>query len=254
LSRSRRAFTLIELLVVIAIIAILAAILFPVFAQAREKARQAGCISNLKQIGTSSMLYVQDYDETYPHQLALSIPGTRFGTDWVAWKAARVAPTFGISATGGSYVADSSVAEQLFPYVKNLNVFLCTADADGARFASGRWTPDRFRLSYFWHHGIGLGLMAGRPQGRPHTMASIAAPANLFMAQDNWTNLHTAGVTSGQQRWNMCYADGHAKFTLWLDSGIRQDQRPWAWNYLNPQSPVSMDGPCNPNCATVASR
>jgi prepilin-type N-terminal cleavage/methylation domain-containing protein/prepilin-type processing-associated H-X9-DG protein len=63
--RNRKAFTLIELLVVIAIIAILAAILFPVFAQAREKARSISCLSNLKQIGTASMMYVQDYDETY---------------------------------------------------------------------------------------------------------------------------------------------------------------------------------------------
>jgi prepilin-type N-terminal cleavage/methylation domain-containing protein/prepilin-type processing-associated H-X9-DG protein len=65
--RKRRAgFTLIELLVVIAIIAILAAILFPVFAQAREKARQAVCSSNLKQIGSAIMMYVQDYGESYP--------------------------------------------------------------------------------------------------------------------------------------------------------------------------------------------
>src|SRR5438093_13107743 len=62
----RRAFTLIELLVVIAIIAILAAILFPVFAQAREKARTATCSSNLKQIGIAVVMYAQDYDETYP--------------------------------------------------------------------------------------------------------------------------------------------------------------------------------------------
>jgi prepilin-type N-terminal cleavage/methylation domain-containing protein/prepilin-type processing-associated H-X9-DG protein len=60
----RKAFTLIELLVVIAIIAILAAILFPVFAQAREKARQASCLSNQKQMGNAVMMYVQDYDET----------------------------------------------------------------------------------------------------------------------------------------------------------------------------------------------
>ena len=64
--RQREGFTLIELLVVIAIIAILAAILFPVFAQAREKARQTSCTSNLKQQGTAMMMYAQDYDESYP--------------------------------------------------------------------------------------------------------------------------------------------------------------------------------------------
>src|SRR5689334_24193429 len=61
-----KAFTLIELLVVIAIIAILAAILFPVFAQAREKARAISCLSNGHQLGLALMMYVQDYDETYP--------------------------------------------------------------------------------------------------------------------------------------------------------------------------------------------
>src|SRR3982750_26327 len=65
-STRRRAFTLIELLVVIAIIAILAAILFPVFARARENARRSSCQSNLKQIGIGLMQYVQDYDERMP--------------------------------------------------------------------------------------------------------------------------------------------------------------------------------------------
>ncbi len=64
--KNRKAFTLIELLVVIAIIAILAAILFPVFAKAREKARQTSCLSNCKQIGNAAIMYVQDYDETFP--------------------------------------------------------------------------------------------------------------------------------------------------------------------------------------------
>jgi prepilin-type N-terminal cleavage/methylation domain-containing protein/prepilin-type processing-associated H-X9-DG protein len=65
----RRGFTLIELLVVIAIIAILAAILFPVFAQAREKARAISCVSNLKQLGTAEQMYLQDYDETFSYGL-----------------------------------------------------------------------------------------------------------------------------------------------------------------------------------------
>jgi prepilin-type N-terminal cleavage/methylation domain-containing protein len=77
--QQRRGFTLIELLVVIAIIAILAAILFPVFAQAREKARQTTCTSNLKQIGTAFMMYVQDYDETYaPWTGACADPSLRW--------------------------------------------------------------------------------------------------------------------------------------------------------------------------------
>src|ERR1051325_9917038 len=78
---SRFGFTLIELLVVIAIIAILAAILFPVFAQARESARMSSCLSNLKQIGTGTMMYIQDYDEKYPNTIAW---GRMWTGVWVA--------------------------------------------------------------------------------------------------------------------------------------------------------------------------
>ena len=72
-TRSHSAFTLIELLVVIAIIAILAAILFPVFAQAREKARQTSCLSNLKQYSLANLMYVQDYDEAFPMSAYLNV-------------------------------------------------------------------------------------------------------------------------------------------------------------------------------------
>lgn len=74
-ANKRKGFTLIELLVVIAIIAILAAILFPVFAQAREKARAITCVSNLNQIGLGMMQYLQDYDDRFPTSWAKGFPG-----------------------------------------------------------------------------------------------------------------------------------------------------------------------------------
>src|SRR2546429_6669246 len=77
-SRRSSGFTLIELLVVIAIIAILAALLFPVFAQARAKARQTTCVSNLKQVGLAINMYLSDYDETFPW----STSGSQSGWTW----------------------------------------------------------------------------------------------------------------------------------------------------------------------------
>ena len=108
----RRGFTLIELLVVIAIIAILAAILFPVFARARENARRASCQSNLKQIGLGIMQYTQDYDETVmPH--------------WVDSKAPPVYP--GISRW----------MDLVQPYIKSAQVFVCPSDASGKVYIPG---------------------------------------------------------------------------------------------------------------------
>ena len=100
----RKGFTLIELLVVIAIIAILAAILFPVFAKAREKARQTSCLSNVKQTTLGLLMYVQDYDE-------------RFGLD-------------------GGYNGDNTWARQwpiaVQPYVKNAQILRCPSNSRGS--------------------------------------------------------------------------------------------------------------------------
>ena len=101
----RSGFTLIELLVVIAIIAIFAAILFPVFAQAREKARQASCLSNTKQLGLGIYQYVQDYDETIPNG---------------GWRAGTTTP--------GS---QSRWYRDVYPYIKSVGVFTCPSKNDG---------------------------------------------------------------------------------------------------------------------------
>src|SRR5438094_7311312 len=111
----QRAFTLIELLVVIAIIAILAAILFPVFAQAREKARQSTCLSNCKQIGMALMQYEQDYDE--------AAPGVWFGP---------------VSASPWSRPSDDvrfwKWMDAVYPYVKNEGVFHCPSDGVNKKY------------------------------------------------------------------------------------------------------------------------
>ena len=111
----KNGFTLIELLVVIAIIAILAAILFPVFAQAREKARQASCQSNLKQIGLAFKMYIQDYDEKWPsNQIpstgASPIPCCTYGQ-------------LGSSAVDFGY--NGWISNALIPYTKNQQIYAC---------------------------------------------------------------------------------------------------------------------------------
>jgi prepilin-type N-terminal cleavage/methylation domain-containing protein/prepilin-type processing-associated H-X9-DG protein len=152
----RSAFTLIELLVVIAIIAILAAILFPVFAQAREKARQATCLSNLKQLGTAQMMYTQDYDETYPQAYQSLADGSG---DW-PW-----------------YLG-------LQPYIKNTAIFRCPSDRkpmsaiaylNGARKKA---TPD-FGVSIIANYDV-----MPPTDLQPQRMAAVEAPADLISLVD----------------------------------------------------------------------
>jgi prepilin-type N-terminal cleavage/methylation domain-containing protein/prepilin-type processing-associated H-X9-DG protein len=116
-SRRSHGFTLIELLVVIAIIAILAAILFPVFAKAREKARQASCQSNEKQIGLSILQYYQDYDEKFPSGL--------YGDNaTIASAPATAAATTGITGSSGM-----GWAGQAYTYAKSTGLFKCPSDS-----------------------------------------------------------------------------------------------------------------------------
>jgi len=116
--RSRWGFTLIELLVVIAIIAILAAILFPVFARARENARRASCQSNLKQIGLGVLMYAQDYDEKYPF------------SDW--WAPATPKP--------------QGWANRVQPYLKSIGVFGCPSDPNALKPMWGKCQCCRWLL------------------------------------------------------------------------------------------------------------
>jgi prepilin-type N-terminal cleavage/methylation domain-containing protein/prepilin-type processing-associated H-X9-DG protein len=118
----KNAFTLIELLVVIAIIAILAAILFPVFAQAREKARQASCLSNLKQIGQAYLMYLQDFDEQFP--LAVQSP-SRVGS--VYWSPPNLVTTQRTASHLAWYGTQG--ANVTYPYLKDYKVWACPSGA-----------------------------------------------------------------------------------------------------------------------------
>jgi prepilin-type N-terminal cleavage/methylation domain-containing protein len=133
--RRKDGFTLIELLVVIAIIAILAAILFPVFAQARAKARQAACLSSMKQIGTALMMYAQDYDETVAGN-SYSPPNSSAGD-------AGFAPVPLGFMDPDPLKVGRNWARDLQPYVKNLAVYVCPQARPGHAPATALQAPTR---------------------------------------------------------------------------------------------------------------
>jgi len=197
MKNNKSAFTLIELLVVIAIIAILAAILFPVFAQAREKARSASCLSNEKQIGLGLMMYTQDYDETYP----------------TAYQYKNNTATTNGGSSGG-YIHYTSVVH---PYVKNEQVWVCPSDPnkgirpDNAPCASWLDTVTLGceaqvpRLSYIANSAI-LPRKRG-PVDAPNvvSVAAVDAPADVIAIAEMTSNLNcillgSTGQTNVEKR------------------------------------------------------
>jgi len=199
----RRGFTLIELLVVIAIIAILAAILFPVFARAREKARQSSCLSNTKQIALAVHMYAQDYDEMLPYGQTDSTPVT-----YVIY----------------SLASGTSV---LSPYVKNGQVGVCPSNV-GYQCGYG-WNYPHMPYRTVYGGGFGLG--------------AVSYPAEVMMFCDSnsytwvYCPVHYPSWSDGYCRVsdrhnggaNAAFVDGHCK---WLKRDVilntdAQSQRLW---------------------------
>lgn len=220
----KRGFTLIELLVVIAIIAILAAILFPVFAKAREKARQTSCLSNLRQLATATMAYLQDYDGTW-------IPNAPDRADSAGWS---------------THLAYNAPQAKLYPYIKNLQVFTCPSRNSLFPYGSAA-QPMIGALAYppyFWGIAIEYGpnrigslggggekvettlvsptdTPAWADSTYPTGMGPTRCVAYPRLTYPNACNYATYIPTSGQDFTvhnggsNLCFFDGHAK---WLNA------------------------------------
>ena len=219
---SRKAFTLIELLVVIAIIAILAAILFPVFAQAKLAAKKASDLSNIKQIGTATAIYLNDADDTYPRLVA---------GDFSNWP---------------SSTYDWSSAVVIGPYTKNTDLLKCPTDShtvgNGASFYGLPTSRAPKTVSYLpnaitnWSPGsttawgvlnpVGLFTMPENFTGLPSpatNATSIGSPADVIMLANGMVEYYDKAYNCGPYLNNevdYCYVFPGV-YGDWLPTGIR---------------------------------
>ena len=184
--RGNAGFTLIELLVVIAIIAILAAILFPVFAQAREKARQTSCLSNLKQYSLANLMYVQDYDETFP--MSAYYNSGSFCVATFYWAVA--------------------------PYVKNNQITQCPSEKDAmnVQLLTGAPCANTPPLnSYVVNPALyGNGFL---PTVATQSLASVNRSSETVMLYDGNTSVTQQQIVQArhQNMFDASFVDGHAK-------------------------------------------
>ena len=191
LTPKRRGFTLIELLVVIAIIAILAAILFPVFQKVRENARRASCTSNLKQLSLATIQYQQDFDEFMPN----SAPNAALG-GWMYYTGfigpAQATPTT-FDPTKGS----------IYPYVKSTGVYVCPDDSSrqGNSYSINAWVVG-LQISKFSEPAICV-VYNEEADGYQN------GTDDAYFAPDNTTNLPTLRHNNGSV---FAFQDGHAKW------------------------------------------
>ena len=213
-----RGFTLIELLVVIAIIALLAAILFPVFARARENARKSSCANNLKQIGIGVAQYVQDYDETLPR--------------------ARNDQNIG---TGGVIVGNAPWHTAIMPYVKSLQLFRCPSVSTTKQMNS-RGTYEGLYMSYVSCCVDNTGVYGARSpittNGTPTAIADISSSASVILAGESgntgrgdpeyWDNNADMTVRNHLASTNWLFVDGHVKSLK-----PTQTLTPNMWNITN---------------------
>jgi len=234
----RGAFTLIELLVVIAIIAILAAILFPVFAQAREKARAISCLSNMKEIGLGVMMYCQDYDETYP-KLLFNTPGGTYEWDYAVTpyiKNGKYAiNAYGeLAADGGIWHCPSDpnrpVPNRETLYIANMGLFTCTQAPEYQNWNCNNGPVESLAAVTRPADIVMVGESVSNPDGAhseglvaqmawqsnwtsPTKITGLEVAAPDLDSGPNWENYANAWKPRYRHNGtsNMIFADGHAK-------------------------------------------